>query len=91
MVTLTVGIGSHPKSAYTNAADKVYVGVWASTPRTGPIIDFPYDRRCFVLEDSPTVSNANDHAWTFGPGDAFFIPLGFTGYWKMAGQFKNFS
>jgi len=75
---------------FTNATGNVNVGVWACSPCTEWVRDYPYDQCCFVLEGSLTITDEKGHAETFGPGDAFVIPRGFNGLWSMTEPYKNF-
>jgi len=71
---------------FTNAA----VGVWQCTPCTEETRDYPYDQCGFVLEGAVTITDQYGHTETYPPGDAFVIPRGFNGFFKMTGNFKNY-
>lgn len=75
---------------FTNEAATVNVGVWECTPCTEEVSDYPYDQCCFVLEGSLTITDEAGHAETFGPGDAFVIPRGFNGSWRMTERYRNY-
>ena len=75
---------------FTNAAGNVNAGVWECTSCTERIRDYPFDQCCFVLEGSLTVIDESGHAETFKPGDAFIIPRGFNGDWRMTERYRNF-
>lgn len=75
---------------FTNAAGSMNVGVWECTSCTERIRDYPYDQCCFVLEGRLTITDEEGESQTFGPGDAFVIPRGFNGDWKMTERYKNF-
>lgn len=75
---------------FTNAAGNVNAGVWECAPCTERIRDYPFDQCCFVLEGSLTIIDESGHAETFKPGDAFIIPRGFNGDWRMTERYKNF-
>jgi len=75
---------------FTNVAGNVNVGVWACSPCTERVRDYPYDQCCFVLEGSLTITDEDGHPETFGPGDAFVIPRGFNGLWTMTEPYKNY-
>jgi len=75
---------------FTNAAGNVNAGVWECASCTERIRDYPFDQCCFVLEGSLTIIDENGHAETFKPGDAFIIPRGFNGDWRMTERYRNF-
>ena len=75
---------------FTNAAGTVNAGVWECTPCTERVSDYPYDQVCFVLDGSLTITDQSGHAATFTQGDAFTIPRGFNGLWRMTGNYKKF-
>jgi uncharacterized cupin superfamily protein len=75
---------------FTNTAGNVNAGVWECTSCTERIRDYPYDQCCFVLEGSLTIVDEIGHAETFNPGDAFTVPRGFNGDWRMTERYKNF-
>ena len=75
---------------FTNAAGNVNAGVWECAPCTERIRDYPFDQCCFVLEGVLVVTDESGHAETFEPGDAFIIPRGFNGEWRMTARYKNF-
>ncbi|TDJ56159.1 MAG: DUF861 domain-containing protein [Gemmatimonadetes bacterium] len=75
---------------FTNATGNVNVGVWQCTPCTEEARDYPFDQCCFVLEGTMTITDQSGHTGTYTPGDAFVIPRGFNGSFKMTGDFKNY-
>ena len=75
---------------FTNEKGNVNVGVWECSRCTERVRDYPYDQCCFVLEGGLTIIDESGHEESFGPGDAFVIPKGFNGDWKMTERYKNF-
>ena len=75
---------------FTNENGSVNAGVWECTPCTEQIRNYPYDQCCFVLEGTLTIMDESGHAETFGPGEAFMIPRGFNGSWRMTERYRNF-
>ena len=66
------------------------VGVWEATAYTEKIEDYPADEFMFVLEGSVTIIDRDGQEDTFRKGDCFFMPRGFTGYWKQNETIKKF-
>jgi len=75
---------------FTNYNGSVNAGVWECTPCTEEVRNYPYDQCCFVLEGTLVITDESGHAETFRPGDAFIIPRGFNGSWRMPERYRNF-
>lgn len=75
---------------FSNAEGTLNAGVWECTPCTEKIRDYPYDQCCFVLEGTLVITDDGGHTETFRPGDAFMIPRGFHGSWRMTERYRNF-
>lgn len=74
---------------FANATGNVNVGVWQCTPCTEVTRDNPFDQCCFVLDGMTTITDKCSHTETYAPDDAFVIPRGFNGSFRMTGNFKN--
>ena len=48
---------------------------------------FPYDEYVLVLSGEVTLTSDAGHSQTFGTGDSFLVPKGWTGIWDMPGQY----
>lgn len=48
---------------------------------------FPYDEYVLVLSGEVTLTSGTGHSQTFGTGDSFLVPKGWTGIWDMPGQY----
>ena len=48
---------------------------------------FPYDEYVLVLAGEVTLTSDGGHSQTFGTGDSFLVPKGWTGIWDMPGQY----
>ena len=75
---------------FSNAQGNVNVGIWECSSCTERVRDYPFDQCCFVLEGALTIIDESGHEESFGPGDAFVIPKGFNGDWKMTERYKNY-
>ena len=75
---------------FTNPAGTVNVGVWECTPCTEEVLDYPFDQCCFVLDGTMTITDQSGHTETYTAGDAYVIPRGFKGHFKMTGHYKNY-
>ena len=75
---------------FSNTDGNVNVGVWQCTPCTEEAIDYPFDQCCFVLDGTMTITDESGHTETYPAGDAYVIPRGFKGHFKMTGDYKNY-
>ena len=48
---------------------------------------FPYDEYVLVLSGEVTLTSGAGHSQTFGTGDSFLVPKGWTGIWDMPGHY----
>ena len=48
---------------------------------------FPYDEYVLVLSGEVTLTSEAGQSQTFGAGDSFLVPKGWTGIWDMPGQY----
>ena len=48
---------------------------------------FPYDEYVLVLAGEVTLTSDGGHSKTFGTGDSFLVPKGWTGIWDMPGRY----
>ena len=48
---------------------------------------FPYDEYVLVLSGKVTLTSDAGYSQTFGAGDSFLVPKGWTGIWDMPGQY----
>ena len=51
---------------------------------------FPYDEYVLVLSGKLILTDANGQVQEFAAGDSLVVPKGFTGTWKMLGNFREF-
>jgi uncharacterized cupin superfamily protein len=66
------------------------VGVWESTPCKDRCV-YDVDEACFIIKGKVVVTEeTSGEAWTFGPGDVFVIPKGFTGTWETVETVRKF-
>jgi uncharacterized cupin superfamily protein len=48
---------------------------------------FPYDEYVLVLSGEVTLTSNSGESQTFGTGDSFLVPKGWTGIWDMPGRY----
>ena len=75
---------------FTNVQGNVTAGVWECSPCKEEIERYGVDELCAVFSGSVTITNADGHAETFGPGDSFVMPQDFKGTWHITETLKKF-
>ena len=75
---------------FTNVEGNVTAGVWVCSPCKEEIERYGVDELCAVLSGSVTITNADGHAETFGPGDSFVMPQDFKGTWHITETLRKF-
>ncbi len=75
---------------FTNAQGNVTAGVWVCSPCKEAYDPYGVDELCAVLSGSVTITNADGHSETFGPGDSFVMPQDFKGTWHITETLKKF-
>ena len=51
---------------------------------------FPFDEYVLVLSGKLILTDANGQVQEFAAGDSLVVPKGFTGTWKMLGNYREF-
>ena len=77
-------------SADREISGQLRVGVYRGSAYTEKLSSYACDEIMIVLEGSVTVTDVNGHQEIFEDGDCFFMPQGFSGYWKQSDNFKKF-
>ncbi len=89
--------GMHPMErhhrvheAITTTPCTVRAGVWEAQAYCERVEAYPYDEIVFVVEGSISIIDDHGKEELFAPGDCFFLPRGFSGYWKQHERLKIF-
>lgn len=67
------------------ASPNVRAGTWKCGPYTDEMVDYPYDEFMHIVSGEIELIYPDGTSDTFGPGQAFLLPQGFTGTWKQPG------
>ena len=67
---------------YSSADGRFHAGIWECQPGKWRVI-FTEHEFCMLLAGRIRVSGDDGSERTWGPGDAFVSPAGFTGYWEV--------
>ena len=75
---------------YTDQSGKVTSGIWACNAGSVEIKNNPVEEICFVIGGTVKVTDARGHSETFGSGECFVLPRGFSGIWSQSNDFAKF-
>lgn len=63
------------------ASPHVRAGTWKCEPYTDEMVDYPFDEFMYVISGRIELIYPDGSRDSFGPGQAFILPQGFTGTW----------
>ena len=79
-----------PRGEILYRGEELIMEVYEDGPATFAITDpFPYDEYVLVLSGKLVLTDAGGEAHEFVAGDSLVIPEGFTGTWKMLGNYRE--
>ncbi len=83
--------GAHkPKAEVLFRGDELVVEVYEDKAGTFAIPQpFPYDEFVMVVSGKLTLTDAADRVQEFVAGESLVVPKGFTGIWKMEGNYRE--
>ena len=83
--------GSHrPRGDMLYRGEELVMEIYEDDPATFAIADpFPFDEYVLVLSGKLILTDAGGQVHEFVAGDSLVIPKGFTGTWKMLGNYRE--
>jgi uncharacterized cupin superfamily protein len=83
--------GSHrPRGDILYRGEELVMEIYEDDPATFAIADpFPFDEYVLVLSGKLILTDAGGQVHEFVAGDSLVIPKGFTGTWKMLGNYRE--
>ena len=83
--------GAHkPRGAPLFRGDELVIVVYEDEAGTFAITQpFPYDEFVMVVSGKLTLTDATDQVQEFVAGESVVVPKGFTGIWKMEGNYRE--
>jgi uncharacterized cupin superfamily protein len=83
--------GDHkPRGEVLFHGDELVIQVYEDEPATLAITQpFPYDEFVMVVSGKLTLTDAADRVQEFVAGESVVVPKGFTGIWKMEGNYRE--
>ncbi len=84
--------GAHkPRGEVLFRGDELVIVVYEDVSGTFAITQpFPYDEFVMVVSGKLTLTDPTDRVQTFVAGESVVVPKGFTGVWKMEGNYREF-
>jgi uncharacterized protein len=77
------------RNAYTDASGRFFAGIWRSSVGAWRV-SYTENELCVLTAGRVRVSDDHGRQWTFGPGDSFVMPSGFTGLWEVLEPAQKF-
>jgi len=70
------------RNFFTDPSQQFFAGRWSAT-RGKWRVRYTEHELCVMTSGRVVLESANGERSTFGPGDAFVVPAGFTGTWEV--------
>lgn len=67
---------------FSDASQQFFAGRWAATPGKWRV-RYTENELCVMTAGRVVIESASGERSSFGPGDAFVIPAGFSGTWEV--------
>ena len=78
------------EGAHKPRGDELVMEVYEDEPASFAITEpFPYDEFVMVVSGKLILTDAADRVQEFVAGDSVVVPKGFTGIWKMEGNYRE--
>jgi uncharacterized cupin superfamily protein len=83
--------GSHrPRGEMLYRGEELVMEIYEDDPATFAVTDpFPFDEYVLVLSGKLILTDAGGQVHEFVAGDSLVVPKGFTGTWKMLGNYRE--
>ena len=82
--------GHRPRGAILYQGEELVMEVYEDVAGTYAIREpFPHDEYVLVLSGKLILTDANGALHEYFPGDSLMVPKGFTGVWKMLGNYRE--
>jgi len=69
-------------NVYADGSGRFFAGRWASSPGAWRV-RYTEHEFCHVLSGALRIEADDGTSWSFGAGDSFVVPAGFTGTWAV--------
>ena len=77
------------RNAFTDTTGRFFGGTWRSSVGAWRVA-YTENELCVLTAGRVRVSDDAGRSWTFGPGDCFVMPSGFSGLWEVLEPAQKF-
>jgi uncharacterized protein len=77
------------RNAFTDATGRFFGGIWRSSEGAWRV-SYTENELCVLTSGRVRISDEAGRSWTFGPGDCFVMPSGFSGLWEVLEPAQKF-
>jgi uncharacterized cupin superfamily protein len=68
------------RNFFSDPTGQMFAGVWESSPGRWRV-SYTENEFCHITAGEVTIESVDGSCWSFGVGDSFVIPAGFSGTW----------
>lgn len=77
------------RNAYTDASGRFFAGTWRSSVGAWRV-SYTENELCVLTQGKVRITDDHGRQQTYGPGDSFVMPAGFTGLWEVLEPAQKF-
>ena len=77
------------RNAYTDSSGRFFAGTWRSSVGSWRV-SYTEHEVCLLTAGKVRISDDHGGQWTYGPGDCFVMPSGFSGLWEVLEPAQKF-
>jgi uncharacterized cupin superfamily protein len=67
----------------------VRAGVYEGSAYAEKVVNYPCDEMAVILQGEVEIIDEDGTSHTFGPGECYFMPIGFNGVWRQSDGFRK--
>ena len=67
----------------------VRAGVYKGSAYAEKVVNYPCDEMAVILQGEVEIIDEDGTSHTFGPGECYFMPIGFNGIWRQSDGFRK--
>jgi hypothetical protein len=77
------------RNAYTDASGRFFAGIWRSSVGAWRV-SYTENELCVLTAGRVRITDEHGRQSTYGPGDSFVMPAGFSGLWEVLEPAQKF-
>ena len=79
----------HARNLFSDRTGQFHGGIWRSSVGAWRV-NYTESELCVLTQGRVRLSDDTGRSWTFGPGDCFVVPSGFSGLWETLEPARKF-